>query len=175
VHGRRVVAIDSAESGLEDADALVTTATSTPLCVLGADCALVGLAGEGVVAVAHAGWRGLVAGVIEATVQEMRKRGADEVHAAVSACIHSECYSFSPDDVERVAAVFGEVVRARTARGDAALDLPSAVRSALRRSDVELAVEVDACTACAGDWFSHRARGDRARHALVIWRDAVGG
>ena len=100
-----------------------------------------------------------------------RERGAGRVHAVLSACIHPECYAFSPEDVDRVAACFGDEVRARAAGGQAALDLPAAVRSALRRAGVELAVDLDACTACEGGWFSHRARNDRARHALVIWRD----
>lgn len=170
VHGSGVVAIDRAQSSLDDADALVTSSSETPLCVLGADCALVGLASERTVAAAHAGWRGLVAGVIDATVQTMRERGAEEIDAVVSACVHAECYPFSSEDLDRVAAVFGDAVVAHTPGGGAALDLPAALRVALQRARVDVVIDVDSCTACGEGWFSHRARRDRARQALVIWR-----
>ena len=101
----------------------------------------------------------------------MRARDADEIHAVLSACIHPECYSFSPEDLDAVSAIFGDEVRAISSQGDLALDLPAAVKLALRRADVELSVDVDSCTACGGRWFSHRANKDRARQALVIWRE----
>ncbi|MGA8295889.1 MAG: polyphenol oxidase family protein [Acidimicrobiales bacterium] len=177
VHGRRVVAVrQGGHAGLEDADALVTEDTETPLCVLGADCALVGLSSDGgVVAAAHAGWRGLASGVIEATASAMRERGGGEISAVVSASVHPECYPFSPVDLDAVAAVFGDVVRARASSGEVALDLPRAVGLALARAGVEDVQEINSCTACGQDWFSHRGRGDRARQALVIWRERGGG
>ncbi len=174
VHGVRVLEIDEPQPSPHDADALLTTALQTPLCVLGADCALVGLASDRIVAAAHVGWRGLVEGVIDATARAMHARGAEEIRAVLSACIHPECYSFSAEGVDAVSAIFGDEVRAISSQGDVALDLPAAVKLALRRADVELAFDLDSCTACGGRWFSHRAHQDRARQALVIWREANG-
>jgi polyphenol oxidase len=172
VHGGTVLAIERPRPRPEDADALVTSATETPLAVLGADCALVALANEGAVAAAHAGWRGIVAGIIDTTVEALAARGSGEIRAVVSSCVHPECYPFSPEDVDRVAAALGDPVRARTPSGEVALDLPAAVRTALVRAGVEVAIDVDSCTACSSRWFSHRSRQDRARQALVIWREA---
>ena len=97
--------------------------SATPGCalaVLTADCAPVALASpEGVFGVAHAGWRGLVAGVLERTVDAMRALGATEIGAVLGPCIRAECYEFGPADLDRVAARLGDGVRATTAVGRA--------------------------------------------------------
>ena len=51
----------------------------------------------------------------------------------------------------------------------AALDLLAGVRVALERADVSAPADEVPCTACAGGFFSHRARGDAARQAMVVW------
>lgn len=160
-----------ARSG-EDADASVTTVVGAPLAVFTADCASVALASDdGVVAAVHAGWRGLVAGVIEATAARMRAHGATTLVAALGPCIHAECYEFAEDDLATVAARLGGEVRGRTTGGRAALDVPAAVRAALRRADAVLVHDEDACTACDGDrYYSHRARRDGERQAMVVWK-----
>ena len=178
VHGARVVTVDApgACAG-EEADAAVTTVPGAALAVLTADCAPVALASEdGVVGVAHAGWRGLVAGVIPATVSTMRDAGArGAIRAVVGPCIEAACYEFGVDDLDAVAAVLGDVVRGETAEGRPALDVAAAVRSSLTSAGVEDVDDVGVCTACAGTHFSHRARGDLARQALVAWISTLGG
>jgi len=177
VHGARVVEVTRpGEHAGAEADAAVTTHPDVVLCVLTADCAPIGFTSpEGVRAVAHAGWKGLAEGVIGATVTAMRDRGATTIEAALGPCIHPSCYEFSPADLDTVAAALGEHVRSTTADGKPALDLPGAVRHALLGSGVELVEDPDVCTACdvdeAGEprWFSHRARGDEGRQALVQW------
>ncbi len=170
VHGARVLVVEGPADGLAEADAIVTRSPATALGVLGADCALVGLAsGERVVGVAHAGWRGLVAGVIGATAAVMRTMGAGRVEAVVSACIHAECYPFGARELARVAALLGDDVVGTAADGSPALDLPAAVRRSLAAADVELVAEAGVCTACSGEYFSHRARRDAARHVLGVW------
>ena len=156
-----------------DADAILTTATDLPIAMFGADCALIALVSdEGVIAIVHAGWRGLVQGVVERTVEAMRARGASGIHAYCSPMIHPECYEFSPADLDGLAARLGESVRAKTRWGSAALDLPRGVEDALFRAGVRGLESLGGCTACEGGWFSFRARGDDARHALVVWRSA---
>lgn len=184
VHGGRVVVVDEAGAYAgTDADAAVTRVDDAPLVVMTADCAPVALvAGHGddtVVAVAHAGWRGLVAGVIRNTVDAMRDALGDDraqVTAVVGPCIHAECYEFGDDDLDTVARVLGDdAVRATTRDGRRALDVPAAVLAALRRARVDDAhVDiVDICTSCsAATHWSHRARGDVERQGVVVWRSA---
>lgn len=170
VHGAHVLVVDGPADSLAEADAIVTKSPATALGVLGADCALVGLASEErVVGVAHAGWRGLVAGVIGATAAMMRTMGAGRVEAVVSACIHPECYPFGARELARLAGLFGDEVVGTAADGSAALDLPAVVRKSLAAADVELVAEAGVCTACSGAYFSHRARRDAARHVLGVW------
>lgn len=162
-----VVATAETASGL-DADAIVTADPDLAVAVRTADCAPIALAGDGVVGVVHAGWRGLVLGVIEETVRVMRAQGSEEVVAALGPCIHSECYEFGEKDIEVLTDRFGHGVAGRTTEGRPAFDLPAAVRVALERDGIALAHESTACTACSGEHWSHRARGDSERQATVV-------
>jgi len=165
VHGARVVVVDGAGACTgEEADAAVTTVASAKLAVLTADCAPVALAADGVIGAVHAGWRGLAAGVVRAAVDEMRRLGAGRIEAALGPCIHAECYEF-----EDVARWFPPAVRGVTSAGRPSLDVPAAVRAALAEVDVELVHDEDVCTACSVEHFSHRARGDAERQAMVVW------
>ncbi len=151
-------------------DALVSGAPRVAVAVLTADCASIALGSpEGIFGAVHAGWRGLVAGVVEEAVAAMGSLGATDVVGALGPCIHPECYEFSEPDLDRVAARYGEAVRGRTSSGRPALDLPAAVSAALAGAGVRQVPGVAACTACAGNYFSHRARHDRGRQALVVW------
>ena len=171
VHGDRVVVVDRPGGGAgETGDALVTAAPGTALAVLTADCAPVAFASaEGVVGVAHAGWRGLVAGIVGETADAMRRLGAGEIIAALGPCIHAECYEFSPADLDAAAGRLGDGVRAETAGGRPALDVPAGVRIELERAGVELVHDSGTCTACSADHYSHRARRDLERQATVVW------
>ena len=129
---------------------------------------------EGVIAAVHAGWRGVAAGVLQSAAEAMRARGASAIDAVVSACIHPECYEFSPEDLDALCRQLGEEVRTTTAAGRPAFDLPGAVRAGLAQADITVRVDLDSCTACEGEWFSARGRSDVARQALAIWRQASG-
>ncbi|MDP9402161.1 MAG: polyphenol oxidase family protein [Actinomycetota bacterium] len=174
VHGDGVVVVpagDPEHGRGENGDALVTS-SGTALAVMTADCAPVALASsEGVVGAVHAGWRGLVAGVVQAAVAAMHRLGAGRVEAALGPCIHAECYAFGAAELDLVAARLGAGVRSELPGGGPALDLPAAVGAALEKAGAELVHDVDECTACAGDrYFSHRARGERERQAMVVWK-----
>ena len=173
VHGDRVVAVSEPGGACgERADAAITDQPGCALAILTADCAPVALvAPEGVIAAVHAGWRGLTAGVLERTVEAMRARGASDIRAQLGPCIHSECYEFGAADLDRVAQRLGDGVRATTPLGAPALDVPAAVRAALERTGVDEVDDVGVCTACSPAHFSHRARRELARQALVVWRD----
>jgi hypothetical protein len=172
VHGAQVAGIDGPSAALVESDAIVTSSPETALGVLGADCALLGLASpEGVIGVAHAGWRGLVAGVVGATVEAMRARGASRLEAVLSACVHKECYPFAAGDLARLAAVLGEEVIGTASDGSPAFDLPAAVRGRLAVAEVELVAAENECTACSGEYFSFRRHHEAARHLLGVWLD----
>lgn len=167
--GVRVVERPGACAG-DDGDAMVTAVAGAALSIKVADCAPVALLSpEGVIGAAHAGWPGLVAGVIPAAVDVMRRLGATEVAAALGPCIHPGCYEFGAADLDRVAAVLGDGVRSTTAWGTPALDVPGAVRVALARAGASLVHDEDVCTACSADHWSHRAGQDPQRQAMVVW------
>jgi len=172
VHGDRVVTVSSPGAGAgSTADSAVTDQAGCALAVLTADCAPVALASaEGVVGVAHAGWRGLEAGVLEQTVAAMRTLGAGQIEAVLGPCIRPECYEFGSDELERLAARLGDGVRGRTTTGSTALDLPAGVALALRAAGVARLADTGVCTACSPGQFSWRRDREQARQALVLWR-----
>jgi hypothetical protein len=155
---------------LPDADVMVCRGHRSCLAVLSADCATVALASaEGVFGAAHVGWRGLVAGVIERALLVMRSLGATGVSAGLGPCIHPCCCRFETPELDLLVKRYGQRVRALTAQGEPALDLPQAVRSALGLGEAQLVVDLDRCTACGDGSFSHRARHEEERQALYVW------
>lgn len=152
------------------ADALVGDVPGMALAVAVADCGPVALAsGDGIMGVAHAGWRGVLAGVLPSAVAAMRALGARDVVAALGPCVHPCCYPFGREELAVFAGRFGRGVVAEDAEGRPALDLPSAIEASLRRSGVALAVTSPTCTACGGRHFSHRRDRTLARNALAVW------
>ncbi|MGO8873324.1 MAG: polyphenol oxidase family protein [Acidimicrobiales bacterium] len=179
VHGAGVVVARLGDGGATSrhrsvragrGDALVSADPSVAVAVLTADCAPIALGSEeGVFAAVHAGWRGLVAGVVEAAVATMRSLGATEVDGALGPCIHAGCYEFSENDLAALTERLGPAVRATTGSGRPAFDLPAAVSAAFASSGVREVAGVDDCTACGDGYFSHRSRRDQGRQALVVW------
>jgi polyphenol oxidase len=171
VHGGRVLQVREPGDGAgEEADGAVTAHPLAALAVFTADCAPVALASpEGVIGVAHAGWRGLLAGVIEHTVAAMRDLGASTVWAGLGPCIHVECYEFGPDDLSLASEQLGPSVVGTDRLGRPALDLPAGVRVAVDRAGATLVADADVCTACSEEHWSWRARRNRCRQATVVW------
>ena len=170
VHGAEVVVVTApGEHAGAEADAAVTAEPGCTLVVRTADCAPIVLLGDGAVGVVHAGWRGLVAGVVEAAVAALRDLSAGPVEARLGPCIHPCCYEFDgPARAELVARV-GPAAEGRTAWGTPAVDLPGAVAAELTRFDVPLPEPSPGCTACGDGWWSHRARQDPQRIAAAAW------
>jgi YfiH family protein len=173
-HGTNVVVVAGARRPLAPrGDALVTTEADRALGIWVGDCAPVALvADEGVLGAAHAGWRGLAAGVLHETAAAMRSLGATRIDAVVGPCIHAECYEFGTADLFALASRFGASVSATTSWGTPALDLPAAVRAALVAEDVTVIDAGTPCTACDDRFWSHRSRGDRERHGMAVWLEA---
>jgi YfiH family protein len=178
VHGARVEVAERGGLRFPATDALVTAARGVPLFVRGADCPLVLLHDDSarVLAVAHSGWRGTVARIAAATLDAMRGVGAStaSVDAAVFPGIGPCCFEVGLDVVDAFDAAFGARSRGWFAAGRAndkrMLDLASAITSTLTDVGVPRGrVHVVAgCTACGGEFFSHRAsRGGPERHGLA--------
>jgi YfiH family protein len=171
VHGTTVLEVERPGDGRgRDADGLVTTMPGAVLSVRGADCPLVAfVAAEGVIGVAHAGWRGLLGGVLEATVATMRRSGATHLRAYLGPCITAAHYEFGAEDLARAVSRLGDGVVGRTAAGRPALDLVAGVAAALDGVGVCLDTGHHRCTAADPALYSHRARGERGRHAAAVW------
>jgi len=150
------------------ADAAVSAEPGAVLSVLTADCGPVALVAPGAVAAVHAGWRGIAAGVVEAAVGEVRRRSKGPIRAVLGPCIHPECYEFSPADLEPIAGRLGPEVIGRTSTGRPALDVPRAIRLALAGAGVTDLADVDVCTACSPDHFSHRRDGLTGLQTMLV-------
>jgi YfiH family protein len=137
----------------ERADGLWTEERGLPVLALAADCLPIALArANGVkpaVAVLHAGWRGLVAGIV---VEGVKTLGGGLVAAMIGPGIGPCCYEVG----EEVAAPFRRAFGMGLYR-DGKLDLWGAAERALRAAGVARVDRVDLCTACNPDrFFSHR-------------------
>ena len=172
VHGSRVVRVKSAgeHRGVE-ADAAVTDVVGAALAVTVADCAPLAFVGSRAIGVAHAGWRGLLAGVIRGTVAALRELDDGPITAYLGPCIHAGCYEFGGQELAAVALRFGECVVGTTGWGTPAFDLPLAVRMETESLGVALNDESCVCTSCSGRHWSYRARAEAARQAVVCWVD----
>lgn len=159
-----------------EGDALVARGPGPAVAVLTADCVpLVVGSADGTFAVLHVGWRGLVAGVVEALSETLARLEVRDPVAALGPAIGPCCYDFSPEDravvVRRAAGVGAAVTRA----GAPALDLPGAVRAVAEAAGMTVVAGSEPCTACSGRYFSFRARRDEARQATVAWCEAPEG
>ena len=154
------------------ADAMVSPDGAAPLAVMVADCVPVVLAGRNsagvVTAVAHAGRRGLLDGILANTVQEMRASGALSLRAWIGPSVCGECYEV-PAAMQSEAVDAMPVLRSRTRWGTPALDLPAGAEAQLAALGVDV-VRVGGCTLESDDLYSHRRSSGSGRFAGLIWR-----
>ena len=154
VHEADLIDVGVTDAGvLGEADGLTVTHPGSVAAILTADCAPVVVASQGSIGVLHAGWRGLVAGVIEAGLEALD--GADA--AWVGPCIHACCYEVGP-----------EVVEAFTERGlpvaaPDRVDPAEAAATVLRRAGVTNIAVAEECTHCDPRYFSYRRDGVTGR------------
>ena len=139
VHSAHAVIVDSAWDTPPEADAIVTATGGLALAIVTADCAPVLLSdgAAGVVAAAHAGWRGAVEGVLENTVDAMCRLGAQpaSISAAIGPTIAQSSYEVDGNFRTR----FAEADHRFFAPGRAGhwqFDLPGYVAERLRAADV---------------------------------------
>ncbi len=144
VHGAEVVTATTTipDADRPHADALVTDRPDLALGILTADCAPILLADEdaGVIGAAHAGWKGALGGVAEATVAAMERLGADRarISAAIGPCIARASYEVDDAFLARFAAKDPEYERffAGARAGHRCFDLEGFVASRLAAAGI---------------------------------------
>lgn len=172
VHG--IAAIDAGNSPRSmEADAAFTRRTDTVCAVMTADCLPVLFCDRAgtVVAAAHAGWRGLVAGVLEATIKNMAVP-SEEVLAWLGPAIGPQCFEVGAEVRAAFVAADPEADRAflPSASGKWLADIYALARRRLRRSGVERIYGGGSCTVSEHErFFSYRRDGITGRMATLIW------
>ena len=164
VHSGQVNRAVRGERGSQG-DALWTDERGVPMLALGADCLLIGVVRAGgrrpAAAVIHAGWRGLLAGVVEATVTAL---GGRQLSAVIGPAIGACCYEVGEPIAVDFRERFGsDVVQGRN------VDLWASGERALGRAGCQAVERLDLCTACHPDlFFSHRRDGGETGRQGVL-------
>jgi purine-nucleoside/S-methyl-5'-thioadenosine phosphorylase / adenosine deaminase len=162
------------------ADGIVTQVPGLAVAVSTADCAPVLFADEaaGVVAAAHAGWKGALTGIIESTIAAMEKLGADRscIAVALGPMIRQPSYEVGPEFIARFRAADPDNERFFTpaSRHDhAQFDLAGFILARLNRAGILHVEDLGFCTYADPRFFSyrratHRADPDFGRHINAI-------
>ena len=177
----RVVETDIARADLPRADGVVTRTRGLVIGTLAADCAPVLFADPvaQVIGAAHAGWRGAVGGILEATVAAMEALGAQraQIHAAVGPCISQANYEVGPEfEAGLVARDCANRAYFSHAGGasHAHFDLPAFVAARLRAAGIAHGERQTPCTYANESLFfsfrrtTHRKEADYGRQISAI-------
>ncbi|TNJ48502.1 peptidoglycan editing factor PgeF [Phaeobacter sp. B1627] len=175
VHSATVHVVETAPSDpaapRPQADALVTSTPGLVLSVLTADCQPVLFAdpAAGVIGAAHAGWRGTLDGVLEATIEAMLSLGAtrEGMRAVIGPSISQRAYEVGPDFFDDF--MMQDTVNARffaQGEGDRMMfDLPALGLSRLRAAGISQSEWTRHCTYSTPDLFYSYRRTTHAREA----------
>lgn len=165
VHGATALTVAGpiARDALPKADAVISDTPGLAVGVLTADCApvLFADATARVVAAAHAGWRGAVGGILEATITEMERRGAvrSQIHAAIGPTINQDIYEVGADFENEVMGLDSDSSRffKGAGGGKSHFDLPGYVHHRLARAGL---ASIQAATPCTHEneslFYSYR-------------------
>ncbi|MEV0930128.1 peptidoglycan editing factor PgeF [Streptomyces phaeochromogenes] len=176
VHGPDVAVVDGpwGDRPVPKVDAVVTRRRGLALAVLTADCTPVLLADPvaGVVAGAHAGRPGMIAGVVPATVAAMVELGAEpaRIVARTGPAVCGRCYEV-PDTMRAEVAAVEPAAYAETSWGTPAVDVTAGVHAQLERLGVRDRGQSPVCTLESDDHFSYRRDRTTGRLAGYVWLD----
>jgi len=183
IHSPQAVVVETAWTleARPRADGIATRTPGVAIGVTTADCGPVLFAEPtaGVIGAAHAGWRGALAGIVEATVAAMEQLGAsrDRIHAALGPMIRQHNYEVGPDLITRFAAEDSGSERffvPAPREGHALFDLAGYIGMRLARAGVRQFEDLGFCTyADPARFFSfrrstHNAEADYGRHVNAI-------
>jgi YfiH family protein len=190
VHGTTVLLADLRSVRVEDdlpardsalarptveADGHATSLAGVGVMVLAADCLPVALGGDRAVAVVHAGWRGLAAGVLEEGVRALRELGEDgDIAAIVGPGAGPCCYEVGPEVHAALRSGGGhsapDVSSTMAAAAGSPIDLAALARERLHAAGVARVRVLGLCTICDPRFYSHRRESTRAgRQAGIAW------
>jgi polyphenol oxidase len=154
-----------------EADGQATALRGLGAIVLTADCLPVALSANGAVAMVHAGWRGLAAGVIEEGVRAVRELGGeDEIVAIIGPGAGPCCYEVGEEVHAAFGGAYGIGSPTPRALSGQRIDLKAIARDRLLAAGVREVQDLAMCTICDERFFSHRREGARAgRQGGVAW------
>lgn len=137
-------------------DGLYTDKKLIPIGVLTADCIPIVLFNNNELAVIHAGWRGLLSGIVENGFSLFKNK---KVKAFIGPFIKSCCYEFKLDDIKslNISERFITISNGKTC-----LDLNLILLEKLKKLGVDVCYKIDECTKCGTNYFSYR-NGDTNR------------
>lgn len=177
VHGSDVTVVDGPwrDRPVPEVDAIVTARRGLALAVLTADCVPVLLADPvaGIVAAAHAGRPGMIAGVVPAALRAMTELGADpaRIVARTGPAVCGRCYEV-PDAMRAEVAAEEPTAYAETSWVcTPAVDVAAGVHTQLARLGVHDRAQSPVCTLESGDHFSYRRDRTTGRLAGYVWLD----
>jgi len=182
VHSATAVVAASpwSRESMPKADAIVTATRGLVIGVLSADCAPILFADPvaRIIGAAHAGWRGALSGILEATVVAMEQAGArrSRINAVVGPCINQSAYEVGPEFVEKFTSASSDYARYFTKPPGAKphFDLPGFVASRLSELALDTVELQSACTYRNDDKFfsyrraTHRREDDYGRQISAI-------
>jgi YfiH family protein len=170
-HGGQVAFVS--DGGVADGcDGMVTTTPGLALMTLAADCVPIVLAdpAHGVIAVAHCGWRGLLAGIVDATIERMYAHGAERIQAITGPAICVDCYPVQQDCVTQLQVglsqdIFSSIIKMSDEKFF--VDVRAGVHAQLDAHQIHPS-SIKRCTHEDPSLFSYRRDGRTGRQAMVI-------
>jgi polyphenol oxidase len=161
---------------VEHSDAQWTNRPTQAISILTADCLPVFFSDTQatVVGVAHAGWRGLQAGVLENTIRALRSRSPYEIVAWLGPCIGASSFQVGLDVYEAFCTPYPHAAEAFMPDlhhpNKWYANLPLLATQALQRMGIKSIIHSDICTySDSAQWFSHRYNPQTGRFASIIW------
>ena len=176
VHGDRVALVTHAKQDCGEVDGVYASAPDIPMCIITADCVPILLArrdGKKIAAL-HAGWRGLIGGIVDAFWRDLALSNDPQDHpahwvASVGPAIGACCYQVSAELADQFVAHFSSLAAQLVLPRERHLDLPAIAQHALLQAGVGEVEIIRHCTRCSLDaqeaplLRSYR-RGDRGMH-----------
>jgi YfiH family protein len=177
IHSGKVSLIENVKTTqIQDTDGMITDKAYIPLAVLTADCLplLFYDPKKNVIAVAHAGYKGLLNHIIEQTIDRFIsdfKSNPKDIIVGIGPSIERDCYEVGEERIEEFKTAFPQFKNVYSVRnGRYYLDLPSVAQQCLVKEGIlEKNIEVmDICTKCDSNFYSYRGGDQDNRFASII-------
>ncbi len=172
IHGSSIAQVTRPGS-FNGMDSLVSEQFDVGLVAMGADCVPLILYGSRgnkrpVISAIHCGWKGLVAGVVAATITELRMQGASQIQSVVGPSICGSCYSVAPDRRELIRTATPIDVSQAALAVAGGIDVRAGVLSQLALEGIT-SIVVGGCTfENSKTLFSYRRDGQTGRQGIII-------